>query len=51
MTDMAFWIALAGAVLGAASMVLHVVATKVKKPWVAKVEEDIDWLKSKMPGN
>lgn len=45
---MTFWIALAGAVLGAASLVLHVVAPKTKTKVDDKLVEWVDKAKDKL---
>ena len=45
---MTFWIALAGAVLGAASLVLHVVAPKTKTKWDDRAVDLIDKAKDKL---
>lgn len=45
---MTFWIALAGAVLGAASLVLHVVAPKTKTKWDDRAVDLIDKAKDKI---
>ena len=45
---MTFWIALAGAVLGAASLILHVVAPKTKNKWDDKARDLVDKAKDKL---
>ena len=45
---MTFWIALAGAVLGAASLILHVVAPKTKNKTDDKLMDLVDKAKDKL---
>lgn len=45
---MTFWIALAGAVLGAASLVLHVVAPRTATKWDDRAVDLIDKAKDKL---
>jgi len=45
---MTFWIALAGALLGAASLVLHVVAPRTKTKWDDRALDLVDKAKDKM---
>ena len=45
---MTFWIALAGAVLGAASLILHVVAPKTKTTADDKLRDLVDKAKDKL---
>lgn len=47
---MTFWIALAGAVLGAASLILHVVAPRTKTQADDKVLEVVDKAKDYLGG-
>ena len=47
---MTFWIALAGAVLGAASLLLHVIAPKTKNKTDDKVLEVVDKAKDYLGG-
>lgn len=42
MTDYAFWLALAGALLGGASLILHVVAPRTKNTIDDRLRDDID---------
>lgn len=48
---MTFYIALAGALLGAASLILHVVAPKTKNTWDDKASKLVDAAKEKLTGN
>lgn len=48
---MTFYIALAGAILGAASLVLHVVAPKTKWTGDDKLLKVVDAAKDKLSGN
>jgi hypothetical protein len=48
---MTFWIALAAAVLGAASLILHVVAPRTKTTWDDKALKVVDGAKDKLSGN
>jgi hypothetical protein len=45
---MTFWIALAGAVLGAASMILHVVAPKTATKWDDRAADLVDKAREKL---
>lgn len=45
---MTFWIALAGAVLGAASLILHVVAPKTKTTKDDWLRDKVDEIKDKL---
>jgi hypothetical protein len=47
---MTFWIALAGAVLGAASLILHVVAPRTKNTVDDKVRDAVDKAKDYLGG-
>jgi hypothetical protein len=49
--NLTFWIALAGAVLGAASVILHVVAPKTANKTDDKILEYVDKAKDKLSGN
>ncbi len=46
---MTFWIALAGAVLGAASVILHFAAPRTKATWDDKLVEVVDKAKDALP--
>lgn len=47
---MEFWIALAGAVLGAASLLLHFIAPRTKNKYDDKAAELVDKAKDYLPG-
>jgi hypothetical protein len=51
MTDPAFLLALAGAILGAASVVLHVVAPRTKTTIDDTIRDDVDKLLAFMRGS